>query len=103
MLAKWEREIVDHVTDNIMLTRDRPMPKRKKEITWGGARPGAGRPPLPPEQRRPRPPRARITFDLEPEQAELVDAKANAQGVSRSAYIRALVLADIGVTDIPPD
>lgn len=75
------------------------MPKRKKEITWGGARTGAGRPPLPPEQRRPRPPRARITFDLEPEQAELVDAKADAQGVSRAAYIRALVLADIGVTD----
>lgn len=28
-----------------------------------------------------------------------MDAKADAQGVSRAAYIRALVLADIGVTD----
>lgn len=75
------------------------MPKRQTAPTaWGGPRLGAGRPKLPPEDRAAPPARARITFDLAPDEAALVDARAAAQGMTRSAYIRALVLADIGVT-----
>ena len=74
------------------------MPKKNaRKTTWGGARDGAGRPALAPDQRKEKPPRARVTFDLSPDEAALVDAKAEERGVSRSAYIRGLVLADIGL------
>ena len=74
------------------------MPNRKSPPpAWGGTRPGAARPKLPPEEKATPPARARITFDLAPEEAALLDAKAAARGMTRSAYIRALVLAALGI------
>ena len=64
---------------------------------WGGPPPAAGPPKLPPEEKATPPARARITFDLAPEEAALLDAKAAARGMTRSAYIRALVLAALGI------
>lgn len=61
--------------------------KRKTE-TRGGLREGAGRKPLPPDQRM-----TTINISLPPHLLEYLDATVRVGGVSRSAFI-ALMLVD---------
>lgn len=57
--------------------------------TWGGARPGAGPKPLPPEKRR----SERVMFTLTPAELERLEQAAGDRPLS--AYVRELVLRSL--------
>lgn len=59
---------------------------KKANATWGGARPGAGRPPIPPEQRQCN----RVSITLT--DAEMEELERRAGDVSLAGYCRRVVV-----------